>query len=184
MKSMLVVAVLLVGSIAHAESTRYVEGGAMIGAGAPGMVDLVGSVSGGAQLAAVPLWIHGQLEGGATADDQGGGGIEQLRAGVETRTCSRGFALCGVFGFDVGGLHGTWTSHDGSEHEDVRAVVGVPRVGLEAGGKHVVATATIELAEMLTGTHDYTYRGPSPGMTTTADGLGAFELGLGLGYRW
>jgi hypothetical protein len=192
---LLAVAIVVASGAAHAEPARYIEAGGMVGFGAPALMNAVGTVSAGARLEAAPIWLHGQVETGPAADDQGGGSIAQARGGVETRTCTSRRALCGVIGLDVGGMHGTWTSHENSEQEDVRAVVAVPRVALELGGEHVVVTTTLEVAEMIAGTHTYTYGAndvgtrsmsgqASSGMTESASGLGALELGLGLGYRW
>lgn len=174
----LIAPVMLVGGIAHAEPARYVEGGAMIGVGVPALLNILGSVGAGVRLEAVPLWLHAQVEYGPAGDDQGSGTMGQLRAGAETRTCTRGRGVCAFAGLDVGGLHGTWTRRDHSDHEDVRAVIAVPRIGLEGGGPNVVATATLEVAAMLGGTRAY------PDSTKSATGFGAVELGLGVAYRW
>lgn len=175
-----IASLLLLGRIAHAEPARYVEVGGMIGVGKPALLNLVGTVSAGARLEAAPVWLHAQLENGPAGDDQGSGKMQQLRVGIESRTCTRTRAVCAVGGVDLGGMHGTWTRYDGDDYEDVHALIVVPRAGLEAGGEHVVATATFEIAAMLAGSDKTPYD------TVPAGGLGAVELGLGLGlgYRW
>jgi hypothetical protein len=175
----IVTSLLATTAIAHAEPTRYVQTDLMIGGAAPvAGPNLLGAVEGGYQLTP-GLWGHGELSAGPAGDDQGSGSNSQARAGVEGRACFDGRVLCGVLGGDLGVQHGTWTRSDGMENEHVTALVLVPRIGVDAGGRNLRARLGIELDEALYGRHQMSY---AP--TIDVKGTMGLELAAGVAYQW
>jgi len=182
MKASLVFASLVtMTAAAHAEPVRYVQTDVMLGGSAPVVgPNLLGSVSAG-HLLTPGLWAHGELAGGLAADDQGGGSNVQAHAGVETRGCTAGRAVCAMVGLDAGVLRGSWMSHESQGmREDVTAGVIVPRFGIDAGGQRVRARLGLEIDEAFAGkrTSSYDTSSSSPAGTVGA------ELSAGVAYQW
>jgi hypothetical protein len=180
MKLLIVLASLVATTAAaHADPTGYVETDVMLGGASPVIgPNMLGSVAGGRQLAP-GVWAHGQLTAGPAADDQGSGKNLQARAGVEGHACVQSAILCGVMGADLGVQHGTWTRQDGMESEQLTALVIVPHVGLDVGGRNLRARLGLELDEALLGRHQTSY---AP--TTDVSGTIGVELAAGVAYQW
>ena len=142
----LVIASLLcaAASIAHADPTSYVQSGVTVG----GDHDLYGAItiSGGYHLGGT-LWAHGLLADGGTA------GVDEVtytsaytaaRAGVETRNCTAGGAVCGIAGVDRGIRHESLMAE--YDHNSFTNALVVGRVAGDLGSTHLRFRPGLELS--------------------------------------
>ena len=184
-------AVVLAPALAHAEppapipvqATTYMQADLMLGGAAPvAGPNLMFGFELGHQLID-GLWARGELAVGAAADDQGGGGNDQGRAGLEARSCSEHDRVCGFASADLGYQRGTWHAHgDSMHHEQVDAVVVVPRLGFEVGSARVHFLFAFELDTALWGRHQVAL---DTGMTSEpVQGLMGGELVSGVRVAW
>lgn len=176
---LVLLATIFVATAVHAEPARYVQTDLMVGGTAPDVgPNLLAGLAVGVRVAP-NLWARGELAGGPAADDQGGGTASQLRAGIEARGCTTTGVACAIAGADLGGQRGTWTSHDMMENETLDALVVIPRVGVDAGGRTWRGRLGLEIDESLYGRHFSSY---APADTRT--GAIGFELAAGVAYQW
>lgn len=138
-------------------------------------VDAQLAIEGGYRLDDV--WsLHGLVATGLAADDQGGGAIHQVRAGVEAKTCTTHRLACVYGGIDAGYQAYTWRPDPWQEmtadepHHDMIAVL---RAGFDVGGRHLRVRPGIE-----------TYSAIAGGGTGGTSGLLGMNLDLGVAYQW
>ena len=163
MKSSIIAFASLValGSVAHADDSITASAdapdarGTYVSAGAnAGIVDtylaLGGQVELGRLVGDSPVSLHASFATGAADElfSTGSGQFQQVRAGADLRGCNANGMLCVFLGTDVGFEHVQWTGDEGTwlvdagndtmtvTKEDSR-VIGVGRVGLDVGGKHL-----------------------------------------------
>jgi hypothetical protein len=168
----------------EAKPSRYVQAGFMVGAAAPVVApNLLAAVDGGFRLAEGPVWLHTAVSWGATGDDQGPGSNLQLRAGIEGRTCWWRDRTCTVGGVDAGYQRGRWSDRDDpTHHESLNALVAIPRLGFDMGGRNVRARVGLELDVALLAQRDVS---AATGNTSgTSPGLVGLEMNAGIAYQW
>jgi len=160
---------LVLGSLI---ANTYVGGGVM--AGGDGGVDAQATVEAGYRLDG-NLWAHAAAATGVAGDDQGGGQIHQVRAGIEGRTCTapRGI-LCAVAGADLGYQQFTWhaDAYHMSPDEPHHDLIAVARLGGDIGGEHIRVRPGIETYHLLSGS------------VSNGAGLIGINLTLGVAYQW
>src|SRR5207245_7690173 len=87
---------------------------------------------------------------GRGGDDEGGGGVGQLRAGLEARVCTDPGVLCLVGGLDLGYQYARWQRRSDELDTDTgKGLVAVPRIGLDLGGDGIRFRLAFELSEAL-----------------------------------
>lgn len=145
-------AVLATTSVASAESYEPMpsarpakDGYIGLGLELGGQRALMGGIKldGGMRLGDTPWFARAQLTAGGSGSD---GDYQQVRAGVEARSCGLGGWVCGFAGLDVGYQHDNmidepitfWSGdHTGDgppdEMTEAHDLMAVPRVGLEVG---------------------------------------------------
>ena len=131
--------------------TTYVQGGVLAG-GNDGLFTAGASVEVGKRVAPF-AWAHASFMMGSAGElfATGTGSVMQARIGVDLMTCSDNGALCAYAGADIGlqaaQYHGTsdpWFC-DGDANDCMGdpidksdgGAIGVGRVGLDIGGKHI-----------------------------------------------
>jgi hypothetical protein len=99
-------------------------------------------LDGGYRLGDTSLFAHGRVTGGASGSD---GDYQQVRAGIEARSCSDSGWVCGFAGVDAGYQHDNmidapffcWSGDNGGgcepEMTEAHDLMAVPRVGVEVG---------------------------------------------------
>ena len=153
-------------------TNSYVGGGVM--AGGDGGVDAQATIEGGYRLDG-GIWAHAVAATGVAGDDQGGGQIHQVRAGLEGRTCTQPEGiLCAVAGADLGYQQYTWHADElhmspDEPHHDAIAVL---RLGGDIGGHHIRVRPGIETYHLLSGS------------TTNGANLIGINLTFGVAYQW
>jgi hypothetical protein len=169
---------------AEAKPSRYVQAGLMVGAATPVVApNLMAAVDGGFRLGGGPAWLHTALSWGSTGDDQGPGSNLQLRAGIEGRTCWWHDRTCTVGGIDAGYQRGRWSDrNDPTHNESVNALVAIPRLGVDLGGRHLRARMGLELDVALAAERNVN---PSTGnRSDTSPGIVGIEMNAGVAYQW
>lgn len=159
--------------------TTYVQGGLNVG-GNDGLVTAGASVEMGKRVAPI-VWLHASFMMGS-ADElfaSGTGSIMQARVGADLMTCSDNGALCAFAGADVGMQHAQFSGVsdpwfcDGDANDcmgdpvaqDRTRAIGVARVGLDIGGKHLRWRPGIEA-------------------TVAGDGVNGLDLTQSIAYRF
>lgn len=188
------VALALAPAAVHAEpapeSSRFVEGGMAFGAAEPVIGwNLMATVAAGIQIAG-PWWAHAAFAYGPTIDNLGGHGLNNGRnlavhAGAEGRWCSsRGGALCGIAGLDLGGQHGSWAPNNGYlMSASSTALVAIPRVGVDVGTTRIRARVDLEADAALVSRHHEVYDPMYP-TTRSPSGILGIELAAGVWLAW
>ena len=158
--------------------TTYVQGGLMAG-GNDGNFTAGGSVEVGKQVSSL-AWVHGSFLLGSASQifATGSGSIMQGRIGGDLMSCNDNGALCAFVGADVGvqavnyeGMSDPWfcDSDTGCEGDPISqhstALLGVGRVGLDLGGKHLRWRPGVEAS-------------------ATSDGGAGFNLTQSIAYRF
>jgi len=161
-----------------ATPTAYVQGGLMAG-GNDGNFTAGGSVEVGKQVGSI-AWVHASvvLASASQLFATGSGSITQGRIGGDLMSCNDNGALCAFVGADVGvqtvnydGMSEPWfcDSDSGCEGDAISehstALLGVGRVGLDIGGKHVRWRPGVEAS-------------------ATSDGGAGFNLTQSIAYRF
>ena len=144
-------AALATSSIASAESydatqpARAKDGYVGVGVELGGQRALMGGVKidGGLRLGDSPVFARAQVTGGGSGSD---GDYQQIRVGLESRSCSAGGWVCAFAGIDAGYQHDnmidqpiTFWSGDNSgkgpspEMTEAHDLMAVPRAGIEVG---------------------------------------------------
>jgi hypothetical protein len=166
------------------QPARYVQAGLMTGAAAPVVaLNVMGAVEAGQRLADSNAWLHAAVAYGQSGDDQGPGSNFQLRAGIEGRTCGWEGHVCGVGGLDIGYQAGRWSDRDdATRRESVDALVAVPRIGLDAGGRNVRFRVGFEVDCGLAAQRER--QSVSSNTGDASPGIVGIELGAGVGYQW
>ena len=111
----------------------YVTAGAAVSS--DHFVNLAVTAQLGRQLGATPIYARGQLGVGTAADPEGSGRFLEARGGLEARSCRPSGALCFHGGLDVGYQISMWRGDDADERHT--GLLLVPRVGGDAGGRHL-----------------------------------------------
>src|SRR5262249_52520050 len=138
MKTCVALLVACIPIIAHADPAAYVQAEGLVGGASPIGLDAMVGIEGGYRLAHGPFWVRGAVAYGPGGDDQGGGSVGQVRAGLEARWCGRERALCGVVALDLGGQYATWQHHQpDAGSETGKGLLMIPRIGLDTGGDHI-----------------------------------------------
>jgi hypothetical protein len=161
------------------EPTTYVQGGLLAG-GNDGLFTAGGSVEVGKRVSPF-AWVHASFMMGSAGElfATGSGSVMQARVGADLMTCSDNGALCAFAGADLGlqaaQYHGTsdpWFCDsdagdcmgDPIDKSDGGAI-GVGRVGLDIGGKHLRWRPGIEAS-------------------VAADGLNGVNVTQSIAYRF
>ena len=99
----------------------------------------------GYHLSDTPLWLHGRFAQGALLEIKGdtmNSDFTEARVGLEARGCLFDGIACLVAGVDFGYRHEMFVAtHD---HDSSDLVVGIARLGLDIGGKHLRVRPSIE----------------------------------------
>ena len=184
----------VLGSVAHADDSitegfdaaaardtaahTYVSTGANAGL-VNQFIALGGQLEVGRQLANSPVSLHAAFATGEADElfSTGNGQFQQVRVGADLRGCNSNGVLCAFLGTDVGFQHtrwvgdeGTWLVDEGGGDtmtvtKDSSRMIGVGRIGLDIGGKHL------------------RWR---PGIEAVLDGSGINngEITQSIAYRW
>jgi hypothetical protein len=145
----------------EASPSAYVRGGFEGGAN-DGYFTAGGMLEVGARVAP-NLWIHGTAAKGGAAElfGKGSGSYLQAHAGVDVLRCNGRGTACGYAGADLGLQHVQWTGVEGALFEDPAdettvsydrtKMIGVGRIGVDIGGKHVRWRPGVEVSVSNTG---------------------------------
>lgn len=143
-KLLILASILGTASLAHAEPTSYVQGGATLGGDHVGIFGAY-TAEGGYRLTDNGLWAHAMVASG------GMGGVDETtyaseylvaRAGIESRGCAFDGAVCGVLGVDAAARHEMLMDEYDSGRLD--GIAAIPRVGFDLGGTHLRFRAGLE----------------------------------------
>jgi hypothetical protein len=116
------------------------------------------AIAGGVELGDSPLWVHGELLHGDTSGfliDRNGT-IDQARLGLEARSCGVRGIVCVMAGVDAAVEHSRVTGSGVNLFEvgpsdpvmttEATTGLGIARIGLDIGGKHLRYRPGIEVA--------------------------------------
>jgi hypothetical protein len=155
MRRIALLAVMLFASVVHAderdpldahapgnEPGGYASGGGII-TGTDGYISNGIVFDAGARLGTTPLFARAMGQAGSIhrSDEPGRGTFAEGRVGAEARSCTPGGMACGSLGLDVGVrradfTHVTFAANERFETpETLNALVAVPRITLDAGGR-------------------------------------------------
>lgn len=180
---LLILASFLLAASASAEPEHvtgaYVQGDMMVGIAVPvaGFNAMAGAEGGLHWIG--PLWAHAALSAGPAADEDGTGYNTQIRAGGEARACGFGGTVCGLFGIDLGGQHGTWSGDSESMPESFTGLVAIPRVFVDLGGSTWRFRLGIEADWLVVGNGEHAHIGVGRGI-----GFVGNELVTGVARLW
>lgn len=190
---LLMASLLLIPSLAVAETADvppnsaaprgYVQAGLMFGAAAPVTApNLMTALEGGLRLGNGPGWVRAAAAWGGTGDDQGPGSNLQLRAGFERRGCWWHDAACGVGGLDAGYQRGHWADrNDPFRNESSNALVVIPRLGVDLGGRSLRARLGLELDYGLLTQREVN---PATDNKYIVSRIVGVEANAGIAYQW
>ncbi len=117
-----------------ARSRGYVS--AMTSGGVDSLFRIGGAIEGGVRIGESRLFARGQIGGGRSASFHDAGNYQQVRAGLEGRTCGgRPEALCAFAGADLAFTRDVVVSDEDVMDTESHAIGLVPRIGAEIGEK-------------------------------------------------